>query len=703
MNLLTRHPLRTLVLMGLIVQVLVTTAGAAVIFRAILVTRQTSERVARTSEVRNAADRMLESFVDAQAGERAFLLTGNERFLAGYTDALTAVPQTAVRLADLLGGDTVQVGRVRRLVSLYTQWCDQAARSEIAARRAAPAGYAEAARGAAAEAARLRQTAAAYAASGGEDSLRVVRAQAASLRDHLTGMLRTTPPASPAATDWARAQRLLDVMAVARPASAPAPLLTAATVVEAIVRRHALAAGAAESRVMTLITRRSGQVFADNFRPVYVAFGVTEDARLAAQVAQGRTATRTAEGAALAIPVTVVLLVLLGFSHAGAATDAIDRIIEASRGIADGDLSRRVAVRRGDEIGQLATAFNEMAEQMATRARQSALVQQMSEMLEASPSVDEALSVASRYVQDLFPGTVGGVYLIADSRDAAELAASWGAAFALPPAFAPDDCWALLRGLPYAVDVQRGGVLCRHLPTQRPAANLCLPLTSQDGTLGILQLSFPAAPAGDVAAPSSAALDSALALARSISDRVGLAIANLRLRESLRAQSIRDPLTGVFNRRYLEETLEREIRRAQRGENPLGLIIFDLDRFKQFNDTYGHEAGDTFLRELGAMLRDRFRRDDVVCRYGGEEFVVVLPDATLESTLQRARSLGEAVRDLAVSYQGQPLGATTASLGVAAFPQHGASGEALLRAADAALYRAKQNGRARAEAATTPI
>jgi diguanylate cyclase (GGDEF)-like protein len=145
--------------------------------------------------------------------------------------------------------------------------------------------------------------------------------------------------------------------------------------------------------------------------------------------------------------------------------------------------------------------------------------------------------------------------------------------------------------------------------------------------------------------------------------------------------------------------LEREIRRAERAHHSVGLIMFDIDGFKRLNDTFGHEAGDAYLRELGTLLRERFRRDDVVCRYGGDEFVVVLPEATLESTLDRARLLGEAVEKLSITHRGQPLGTNTLSLGVAAFPAHGTSGEALLRGADAALYRAKQNGRARAELA----
>jgi diguanylate cyclase (GGDEF)-like protein len=176
---------------------------------------------------------------------------------------------------------------------------------------------------------------------------------------------------------------------------------------------------------------------------------------------------------------------------------------------------------------------------------------------------------------------------------------------------------------------------------------------------------------------------------------VGLSVSNLRLREALRNQSIRDPLSGLFNRRYLEETLEREIRRAVRAEQSLGILMLDLDHFKRFNDTYGHEAGDSVLRETAAFLTRSVRAEDVVCRFGGEEFVVILPLANLQSTQARAERICSKLRDLTVLHQGQSLGRITASFGVAALPDHGTDRGALLEAADAALYRAKREGRDR--------
>jgi diguanylate cyclase (GGDEF)-like protein len=169
----------------------------------------------------------------------------------------------------------------------------------------------------------------------------------------------------------------------------------------------------------------------------------------------------------------------------------------------------------------------------------------------------------------------------------------------------------------------------------------------------------------------------------------------LKLQEALRQQSTKDALTGIFNRRYLEESLEREIRRAARVDQPVGVVMFDLDHFKNFNDTFGHEAGDSVLRELGAFLSRNVRAEDIPCRFGGEEFVLILPGATLEGARSRAERLRSKVRELTVMHQGKSVGMITISVGVGAFPVHGLSVKEVIAAADGALYRAKKDGRDR--------
>ena len=167
------------------------------------------------------------------------------------------------------------------------------------------------------------------------------------------------------------------------------------------------------------------------------------------------------------------------------------------------------------------------------------------------------------------------------------------------------------------------------------------------------------------------------------------------LRETLYSQSVRDPLTGLFNRRFMEETLSREIRRAERHRQPLGVIILDLDHFKRFNDTFGHDAGDSLLREVGGFLKANIRGSDVACRFGGEEFFLILPESNLEDIHGKAEELRQKVSMLTVEHLGRSLGTITASFGVAVFPIHALTTTTLLRTADQALYQAKRAGRDR--------
>jgi diguanylate cyclase (GGDEF)-like protein len=163
----------------------------------------------------------------------------------------------------------------------------------------------------------------------------------------------------------------------------------------------------------------------------------------------------------------------------------------------------------------------------------------------------------------------------------------------------------------------------------------------------------------------------------------------------LRELSIRDPLTGLFNRRYLEEVLALEMIRAIRNQHPIGIIMADIDHFKRFNDTYGHLAGDAVLVHVGKLLPTLVRGSDLTCRHGGEEFVLVLPGTSREITQMRAEHMPDGIRNVQLQYDGQTLEAITFSLGVAVFPGHGSTIDSILVAADTALYRAKGEGRNR--------
>jgi diguanylate cyclase (GGDEF)-like protein len=178
-----------------------------------------------------------------------------------------------------------------------------------------------------------------------------------------------------------------------------------------------------------------------------------------------------------------------------------------------------------------------------------------------------------------------------------------------------------------------------------------------------------------------------------LANLTALILNNAQLREALREQSIHDPLTGLFNRRYMEDVLKQHLSRVTRQHHPLGMIMVDIDHFKRFNDAHGHAAGDALLREVGRLLQNQIRVEDVACRYGGEEFLLIMPGASIAETWDRAGKLRREVKELQIEHEGRMIGEITLSAGVAVYPEHGSTQDSLMRAADAALYRAKQGGR----------
>jgi diguanylate cyclase (GGDEF)-like protein len=182
-----------------------------------------------------------------------------------------------------------------------------------------------------------------------------------------------------------------------------------------------------------------------------------------------------------------------------------------------------------------------------------------------------------------------------------------------------------------------------------------------------------------------------------MAENIASALVNQRLQRGLREQTIRDPLTALFNRRYMEETLALEIARASRSGAPLSVIMCDVDHFKRFNDEFGHDAGDAVLQAVAAEMQRLFRDGDVVCRYGGEEFTIIVPGCSVEILTERVERVRQAITELNVQRAGVTLGATSMSFGIARWDESMArDGSTLVQAADAALYRAKREGRNRA-------
>ena len=310
----------------------------------------------------------------------------------------------------------------------------------------------------------------------------------------------------------------------------------------------------------------------------------------------------------------------------------------------------------------------------------------------------EAFEAIGHFVPRFFPTDAGALYLLRDSKNLLSSVTVWGQPPPSEEMFPPDDCWAVRGGRVHRVDDPASALLCKHVPLTGTLATgyLCVPLMAQGDSLGIFHIRFlSCATQGREAGE----LEAKQRLAVAIAENLSLALANLKLRETLQNQAIHDPLTGLYNRRYLEETMDRELHRARRQKTPLGVVMMDLDHFKDFNDTFGHAAGDALLSALANVITTGIRAEDIACRYGGEEFLLIMPGASLETTRERAENLRQAVKNLQVKYQDQLLKSTTISLGVAIFPDHGLTAEEVIAAADAALYRAKQAGRDRVEIA----
>jgi diguanylate cyclase (GGDEF)-like protein len=294
--------------------------------------------------------------------------------------------------------------------------------------------------------------------------------------------------------------------------------------------------------------------------------------------------------------------------------------------------------------------------------------------------------------------------MLNEKGDTAATAAIWGIArAALKESFAPADCRALKSGLLHVAgkaEGEKNACGCGHIDGAINDDSICAPMIAQGESLGLIYLQGNPAVTGQPEEVRNVLFKAKQRLAATVAENVGLALANIQLREKLRYQATRDPLTNLFNRRFLEETLSLQMFKAKRSGISIGIIMFDIDHFKVFNDTYGHAAGDAMLTALGNFLKANTRASDIACRYGGEEFIMIMPDATAKEAAIRAETLRLGVKDLKIDYDSQPL-SISLSFGVAAFPEHGDNVDMVIRCADNALYGAKEGGRNRVVVYTT--
>jgi diguanylate cyclase (GGDEF)-like protein len=319
------------------------------------------------------------------------------------------------------------------------------------------------------------------------------------------------------------------------------------------------------------------------------------------------------------------------------------------------------------------------------RAQESDLLTSARDELQLCVNVQQVYRSAANGFSRLLAGTSGSLCVIDNSRHVAEVVAAWGET-TVEDFGPPESCCGLRSGQPRWRRPGLSEIHCAHFSGEPPERYLCEPIVAHGDTLGVLYIQCDS----DAAVQ---AVNRRMDGLRQLVQITGMAVATLNLQTKLEHQSIRDPLTGLFNRHFMQMSLDRELARAARRRNTLAVLMLDVDHFKRFNDTHGHVAGDTALTRIANTMQSCVRAEDIVCRYGGEEFTIILPDTTVSGACERAENLLQAVANLEVSMDTETHGEFSVSIGVAFFPNDGDGSDQLLRRADLALYRAKKLGR----------
>ncbi len=339
-----------------------------------------------------------------------------------------------------------------------------------------------------------------------------------------------------------------------------------------------------------------------------------------------------------------------------------------------------------DHLLKVNKELSDLVIELQNRDREMKMINQMNDLLQSCKTPEEAYQVIGMSSGELFNDHNGGLAILHDSGQFLETTAFWGDKQMLESVFTLEDCWAMRRGQLHEVTDIHASMVCQHF-TQPPIIGyLCFPLVVQGETLGLFYQET----------PSGLTLDQTLnwkQKSMTIAEGIKISLSNLRLRKLMHLQANHDTLTGLFNRRYLDDTLPRELNHARRKNSPISIAMLDIDHFKIFNDTFGHKAGDVILREIGHLFKESLRKSDIACRYGGEEFILVLLDSTQEESYSRFEMIREQVNNLQIRYQEKLLGKLTLSIGIVEANDNILSAEELVAAADKALYAAKRAGR----------
>ena len=698
------------VIVGFVVPLALALFTSFVVFQIVRTYNRNVASVTVTSRTSGDLNMLIKTVIDAETGQRGFAITGDEGFLEPFVSSTANFGVALSRLREALP-DSESQKALSEIDALFERWQREVAGVVVSSRRRTPVDFSSDVRAASSAFTRARANALRYNLTREAALGNLVGVQLAETQGRLQGALAS----------GVRGSQLIAVRAAANQVKAQVEALRTqgaqqrsqqgsqrgarlgtlerAQGLDDTLFELAKSAEADEAGVTALIRAGAGKKLVDQIRAEVAGLSGRVNETLTRTLAASSAETQRTQWVAFIGPLFAALASLLvtlqGQRQLERSITQLGMVVKA---VSVGQLERRLTLPLRNELRPLAEDFNRMADRLSEREGQNARLGEFSSTLQTCKTAQEAYEVTERFAPTLFEPFAGALYRVSESRNVLERVAQWGSQWGPQPepgaqVYAPSDCWALRRGKAQLVDGARG-VICAHAPTPTPTKSLCTPLVTQDGPSGVLYLysSSPVATLGEATER----------FVETVAEQLALALSNLRLRESLLQQSIRDPLTGLFNRRHLEETLDLELHRAARRGEPISAVMFDVDHFKRYNDLHGHDAGDAVLRALGSLVQSHIRAGDVACRYGGEEFLLLQPGLGPDDALLRAESLRKAVSLLSLEHHGVGLGSITVSLGVATYPEHAQGRTALIKRADEALYRAKQGGRNRVVGAEKP-
>ncbi|ETR70795.1 MAG: diguanylate cyclase [Candidatus Magnetoglobus multicellularis str. Araruama] len=345
-----------------------------------------------------------------------------------------------------------------------------------------------------------------------------------------------------------------------------------------------------------------------------------------------------------------------------------------------------------DRVKERTRALSQAIDALRARANELTMLNKMSDMLNECRQESDTHEVLQQVCESLFPNDLGYIAIQSENQSSLEIIVQWNTVKGFDPSQIAD-CLSFKSAMKKRISGKAINNLCCQLQTEKMTEAVCIPLILQDKAIGIFHLQFLQTSGNHEEDELQRLIQAREELAVRMAEQYTLSLVNLRLQKKLHMESIIDPLTKLFNRRYLEESLEREGNRCKRRGKNLGLIMLDIDHFKSFNDHYGHRVGDDVLCELGKFLKGTVRKEDIACRYGGEEFILILPESSIETTAVRAQDICQKIRQQIKIVYGDEILTITASLGVAALDEHGPDIPEVIRSADEALYQAKKTGR----------